>query len=39
MTEEEENRNYLGLSDLHRIGLITVVCVIVFMLYYQIVFG
>lgn len=37
--EEDENRKYLGLSDLHRIGLITAVCAIIFTLYYQIVFG
>jgi hypothetical protein len=39
MENEDENRKYLKLGDLHRIGLIIAVCAIIFMLYYQIVFG
>jgi len=39
MEKEDEKRRYFKLSDLHRIGLITAVTLMILMLYYQIVFG
>ena len=39
MEEEDEHKNDFGLGDLHRVGLIIAMGVIVLMLYYQIVFG
>jgi hypothetical protein len=39
MEEENDKRKQLTLRDLHRIGLIAAVALMIFMLYYQIVFG